>query len=472
MVPFEPGSKEYFVKRIPLPWIFLLIAALLMQSCATLPRLDEKRPNFLIILTDDQRYDTMSYMPVTQATLFDQGVSFTHAYDTTPLCCPARASILTGEYAHNTGVHTNDDRLNQTTFFYTLHQNGYNTGLVGKYLNSWQGMNRPEFDYWVSFFKGESSYDNPRLNINGSWGTHQGYITDLLGDYAIHFLDQAAKDPRPFVLLFAPNAPHQPATPYAGDENLLTDLAPWRPPSFNEADVSDKPKWLQERLLSPQEIAADDAFRRDQLLTLIALDRVDGRIFNEMKKNGQLDNTVIIFLTDNALLWGEHRMTSKNSLYEEAIHTPFAVRYPPLIPKPYVDSHLVANIDIAPTLYQLAGIPIPSNMDGLSLATLINGGPWRNALLLEGWPPRGTYSAIHTERYIYSETTGDKSEFYDLQVDPYELQNQIDNPYYQTIIQELKDQLHQLEQQHGAPPSMAPDLIPTLSPTIVPSPTP
>jgi arylsulfatase A-like enzyme len=146
------------------------------------------------------------------------------------------------------------------------------------------------------------------------------------------------------------------------------------------------------------------------------------------------------------------------------------MRYPPLVPKPYVDDRLVANIDIAPTLYQLAGLPIPSNMDGLSMVHLFNGGPWRNALLLEGWPPRGIYSAVHTERYIYSETTGDKPEFYDLQTNPYELGNQIDDPVYQTIIQGLKDQLHQLQKQKGAPPAIAPELIPTLNPTIVPTP--
>ena len=452
--------------------ILCLAGLLASQACATLPRINDRRPNFLIIITDDQRYDTMSYgvMPVTQATLFDQGATFTHAYDTTPLCCPARASLLTGMYAHNTGVKTNDNGLTYPNFIYTMQQNGYYTGLVGKYLNSWDGELRPEFDYWVSFFRGESAYIDPRLNNNGTWSTYKGYITDILGDDVIQFLDQAAKQPRPFILYFAPNAPHQPATPDPIDANKLTNLPAWRPPSFNEADVSDKPQWLQYKLLTPQEITQDDKFRRDQLLTLIALDRADAKIFDAMRQNGQLDNTVIIFLTDNALFWGEHRMTQKDSLYEEGVHTPFAIRYPPLIPKPVVKDQLVANIDIAPTILQLAGIPIPSNMDGLSMVNLFEGGPWRNALLLEGWPPRGSYSAIHTERYVYSETTGDKSEFYDLQTNPYELGNQINDPQYQTIIQQLRVQLHELQAQKGAPPTMAPEWIPTLSPTIVPTP--
>ncbi len=423
-----------------------LIGVVFLQSCVSLPRINDQRPNFLIILTDDQRYDTMDFMPVTKATIFDQGVTFTHGYITTPLCCPARASILTGMYAHNTGVETNDDPLTKTTFFQVLHQNGYYTGLVGKYLNSWNGEIRPEFNYWVSFFRGESPYTDPYLNINGSWATQKGYITDILGNYVIQFLDQAARQPRPFVLLFAPSAPHQPATPFQGDQDLLPDLPPYRPPSFNEADISDKPLWVQDQLLDPTTISRIDAFRRKQLLTLIALDRVDAQIFDEMRKNGQLDNTVIIYLSDNGLMWGEHRMFSKNSFYEEATKVPFGFRYPPLVPKPLVENQLVANIDIAPTLYQMAGIPIPANMDGLSWVNLLEGKPWRDSLLIEGWPPRGYYSAIHTEQYVYSETLGDKSEFYDLQSDPYELTNGIDNPAYQDLIASLKQKLHQMQE--------------------------
>ena len=250
--------------------IFCLACSVLAPACATLPRINDKRPNFLIILTDDQRYDTMGYgvMPVTQATLFDQGATFTHAYDTTPLCAPSRANILTGMYAHNDGVETDQSRLNYPNFIYTMQQNGYYTGLVGKYLNSWNGEPRPEFDDWVAFFGGSSRYINPDLNDNGTWSTHQGYITDILGDYVVKFLDQAATQPRPFILYFAPNAPHELATPDPIDENKLTNLSPWRPPSFNEPDVSAKPQWLQGKLLTPRVIHGEDEFRRNQLLTL------------------------------------------------------------------------------------------------------------------------------------------------------------------------------------------------------------
>jgi arylsulfatase A-like enzyme len=413
----------------------------------------DKRPNFLIIVTDDQRFDTMAYMPNTQRLIFDQGVTFTNGFVTTPLCCPSRASILTGMYAHNHGVLNNDEKLKYPTFIEAMHAEGYYTGLIGKYLNSWKGEARPEYDYWVSYFKGETPYYGPTLNINGEWKRYEKdeYVTYLLGDYAVDFLDEASRHKKNFILLFTPNAPHEPVTPAKEDLSLLTDLLPHRPPSFNEADITDKPIWLSvSHPLTEEEIADIDEFRRNQLLTLISLDRTIARIMTHLENNGLLDNTFIVFISDNGKFWGEHRITSKNGIYDEASRVPFAIRYPPLVPVPYTDTeHIVANIDIAPTILQLAGIQIPESMDGLSLVSLFKKGdaPWREGILLEGWPPRGTYSAIHTKRYVYAETIDDKSEFYDLQTDPYQMQNLIDDPSYQDLIEYHKELLHRMKTQ-------------------------
>jgi len=240
-------------------------------------------------------------------------------------------------------------------------------------------------------------------------------------------------------------------TPAKEDLSLLTDLLPHRPPSFNEADITDKPIWLSvSHPLTEEEIADIDEFRRNQLLTLISLDRTIARIMTHLENNGLLDNTFIVFISDNGKFWGEHRITSKNGIYDEASRVPFAIRYPPLVPVPYTDTeHIVANIDIAPTILQLAGIQIPESMDGLSLVSLFKKGdaPWREGILLEGWPPRGTYSAIHTKRYVYAETIDDKSEFYDLQTDPYQMQNLIDDPSYQDLIEYHKELLHRMKTQ-------------------------
>ena len=424
----------------------IVFFATALSGCSALPIKEDTRPSFIIILTDDQRYDTMQYMPQTQKWIFDQGVTFTNAFLTTPLCCPSRSSILTGMYAHNHGVHDNDGELKFKTVFEDLHAAGYYTGLVGKYLNTWDGERRPEFDYWVSFAHGESRYNNPRLNVNGEWIRHQDqYITYVLEDYVIKFIDQAAKKRKPFVLLFAPNAPHDPATPADEDKNKLKDLSPYRPPSFNEADMSDKPGWLaSDPPLNNQEIAALDKFRRDQILTLFSLDRSIDHVMSKLKETNELDKTLVIFLSDNGKQWGEHRMTSKNSYYEESSRTPFGLRYPALVPKPYVENGIIANIDIAPTLYDLAGLPIPSSVDGLSLVKLLHkDSQWRKGILIEGWPGRGVYTAIHTDRYLYAETTGDRTELYDLEKDPYELTNVIDDPQYKDVIAELKVMLEQ-----------------------------
>lgn len=401
------------------------------------------RPNFLIIITDDQRYDTMEYMPNTLAGIFEQGVTFSKAYVTTPFCCPSRSSIFTGMYAHNHQVRENKDPLNIETVMFALHENGYYTGMIGKYLNSWVGEPKPEFDSWVAIRSGESAYKDPELNVNGEWKIHPGYITYILADYAIEFLDKASKQSEPFLLIFAPNAPHTPTRPADEDLALYDQLPGYSAPSLNEEDVSDKPASISNKqLLTEDELKQLDDERRRQILTLIALDRKVGEILDKLEETGQLDNTVIIFLSDNGLHWGEHRLDSKSTLYEESSHVPFGMRYPALVPTPYVEQRLIANIDIAPTLYELAGINIPYRVDGQSLVDLFNPNKkWRDHILLEAWPPRGVWTAVHSGRYVYAETEGDLSEFYDLEVDPYQLENQINNPDYQDVIADMNKQL-------------------------------
>jgi N-acetylglucosamine-6-sulfatase len=436
--------------------LLLLVSVLVLQACGMLPRINDERPNFLIIITDDQRYDTMTYMPNTQSLIFDQGVTFSHGYITTPFCCPSRASILTGMYAHNHYVHVNEDKLNFPTLVEDLHGNGYYTGLVGKYLNSWKGEARPEFDYWVSFFGGTiPNYYDPDLNINGKWEKKTGYITYLFKDYVIQFLDQATRQRKPFLLLFTPNAPHAPYTPLKEDKVLYTDLPPYRPPSYNEEDISDKPASIANRPpLTEEDSVQIENIRRRQIQTLVSLDRSIGEIMKKLQESGELDNTVVIFISDNGKHWGEHRMDTKSTAYEESVRVPFGMRYPALIPTPRVEDKLVANIDIAPTLYDLSETPIPNSVDGLSLVDLLSGGDqWRSHVLLEAWPDRGHWTAIHTGQYIYIETDDDLSEFYDLEADPFELTSMIDEPEYQSTILELKEILTKEKQPRTNPPN-------------------
>jgi N-acetylglucosamine-6-sulfatase len=465
--------------------VAILVAILVTPAFAQSPAgtAPTSRPNFLVILSDDQRHDTMDYMPRTKARIFGEGVSFPNAYTTTPLCCPSRASILTGMYAHKHGVRLNPIPLQKETFVQHLKKSGYFTGQVGKYLNSWDGSARPEFDFWAAGPAGTARYFNPKMNINGTWSEQHGYLTHILRDYAIEFLRRAAQQDQPFVLLFSPNAPHfayppaggqagpegpldlafflRPPEPAPGDERLYENLRPHRPPSFNKSDLSAKPRWFGSLLpLTSDLITQVDDFRRKQLQTLAALDQAIESVLSALAAQGKLDETVVVYLSDNGHFWGEHGIAwGKNAVYEEASRVPFAVRYPRLASRPRVETRLVANIDIAPTFYELAGLPIPPEVDGRSLVPLLDSARtqavpavgWRDELLIEGWSGSAAlklgwapYAAIHTGRYVYVETEGDRSELYDLATDPHQQHNQAGNPTHASVVADLKARLKRL----------------------------
>jgi N-acetylglucosamine-6-sulfatase len=421
-----------------------------------------ERPNFLIIITDDQNYGTMEYMPRTQARIFDQGATFTDAYVTTSLCGPSRASILTGMYAHTHNVRENEDPLEEDTFVQALHEAGYYTGIAGKYVNGWGRTPGdeppPEFDFWAAHggMGGGGDYFDALLNVDGTWVGYTDYFTYVVRDHALDFLAQAEQRDRPFLLIFALHAPHFPADPAPGDESLYLDLPVQRPPSFNEADVSDKPVWVQEVApLTSERVAELDEFRLKQLQSLNAADEAVESVLEELDRQGALDDTVVFFLSDNGVALGEHRLyRKKRAAYQELVHVPFALRYPALVPEPRVESALVANIDIAPTIYELAGLPIPRRVDGLSLVPLLRGEDgWRDGLLLEAWAERYSYAAIHTGQYVYvdvgeglkhGEDRGE-AELYDLADDPYQLENRSGDPAYADLEADLRQRLKQAQ---------------------------
>lgn len=405
-------------------------------------------PNILLILSDDQRFDTIDYMPRTKSRIFNEGARFSRAYITTSSCCPSRSSILTGMYAHHHGVLVNNDPLEKKTFVQELKDTGYLTALVGKYLNSWDGSVRSEFDFWVSFAGGSSSYFDPHLNVHGEWQDRPGYITYILRDYALNFLDSALQQEQPFLLIYSPNAPHEPAFPATEDENLYADLPDYRPPSFNEEDVSDKPDWIQTLpIIADGDVQDIDAVRRRQLQSLNALDIAVESILDRIAEHGELDRTFVLYLSDNGYFWGEHRLRrGKGYAYEESILVPFAIRYPPLIPAAREVSELVANIDIAPTLYELAGLSIPSDTDGLSLMALLEAqGNWRDQLIVENWIEPDHYSAVRSDQYLYVAWDQFDPELYDTILDPYQLENLANLPEYSPVVAEFQaylDEMH------------------------------
>ncbi|MDZ7362311.1 MAG: sulfatase-like hydrolase/transferase [candidate division KSB1 bacterium] len=421
--------------------------AILLTGAAELLHAQNPRPNILVIITDDQRFDTVKdSMLRTQTRIFDQGVAFANAYVTTPVCTPSRASIMTGMYASRHGVRNNDSTFKLVSFVTRLREAGYYTGLVGKYLNSEDATPKPGYDYWVGL-PSEGFYYNPILNVNGAWKDHQGYLTYWLRDYAIDFLKKAAaRNNQPFFLFFNPKTPHSPFEPAPGDTILYRHLSPYRPPNFNEIDVSDKPAWLRSRpyLQKPWQDSVD-TIRRRQLQMLWSLDQSLDAILEELKNQGKLDQTAIFYISDNGFFWGEHRLTGKGRIYEPSIRVAFALRYPPLVPAGKIETRLTANIDIAPTIYQLAGLPIPKEVDGRSLLGLFQPQPaWRSELLIEGWPAKQAFSAVHTDRYVYVENENDRAELYDLVKDPYQLQNSADHPANAALVKDLQGRLQKL----------------------------
>ncbi len=409
----------------------------------------DTRPNFLIIITDDQRYGTVGeYMPATQELIFNQGITFTKAYIPTPMCCPSRSAILTGLYAHNNGVFRNTDRLRYDTFMQRLKPAGYFTGIVGKYLNSWNGSARPEYDFWSVFTFGSATYFGPQVNTQGVTSKRRGYMTDVLRDDALRFLKKAAtQQDKPFVLIFAPFSPHAPALPDTGDREAFSALSDFSAPSLGLVGQSSKPEWYGVRAAdSPERLAALMKFRRKQLQSNLAVDRAVEQLIGRLRDSGELDNTVVLFISDNGILWGEHGLTGKACPYEEAVHVPMAVRYPPLIAAGRVHDGLVGNIDIAPTIYEMANVTPPRTLDGASLLPVFSGevDRLRDDILLEGRSRTGNrrpYRALHTGSMVYIENDGATSELYDLTSDPYQLSNLINDPAYGSVRENLEGRL-------------------------------
>lgn len=420
---------------------YTLVCLLFLAASSVLgntARAESRPANIIIIVSDDQRYDqrTQRFMPATSRRLFDEGLNFTGAYVTTPACCPSRSSIMTGMYASTHGVKENDFLLLKPTLFERLPRNMFYTGLIGKYLNTWSGEPRSEFDYWVSFAGGNSRYKNPRLNVNGQWRDSKGYITYLFRDYAQEFIHRAQKENKPFLLYLAFNSPHYPYVPAAGDEKRYLDLPVPRPPSYMEEDLSDKPLWLRRiKKKRPDRIAMLDEIQRRQWQMLWSVDKSVEAIIATLESYDILERTVIFFISDNGLFAGEHQLASKDAVYEEAIHVPFAVRCPAIFGAGQ-RSELVANIDIAPTIFELAGQEVPGDLDGLSLLRLKDSSfKWRTDLLIEGYRSRKTraqFAAVHTGRFVYvmnnvdvKAEAADYLELYDLKTDPFQLNNRI-----------------------------------------------
>jgi N-acetylglucosamine-6-sulfatase len=424
----------------------LMLAALLVVGVAP-GQVEEgvaqtrERPNIVLILTDDLDTESVSVMPELKSLLIEEGTTFNNAFVTDPLCCPSRATFLRGQYSHNTHIAGNSPPeggfgkfrrlgLERSTVATWLDDAGYDTFYAGKYMNGYDDTRYvpPGWDRWYGWL---GMYHSPggeyRLNQNGHierYDMDQVHDTDLLKDKAVDFIRDKWGDGKPFFAYVAPNAPHTPAYVPKRHEGLFSDRSLPRSPSFNEEDMSDKPRVVRSPQFSHDEVKDLGDLYRKRLASLQSVDGVVGAIVTALRDTGQLDSTYIIFASDNGFFLGEHRRVDKSLAYEESIRIPLVVRGPG-VPAQKVN-HLVVNNDFAPTVAQLAGVDPPDFVDGKSFVPLLRDEKppleaWRTGFLVEHVTP--TYQALRTNDHTYVEWAGGDRELYDLEGDPYQLHN-------------------------------------------------
>ncbi len=423
------------------------------------------KPNIVFILTDDQRWDTLKYMPNVKRLLADRGVTFANSFVVNPLCCPSRASILTGDYSHTTGEWWNAPpwggfpkfHNDHSTIATWLHDAGYRTALFGKYLNQYQGTTYvpPGWDHWVALDGSQNRNDyyyRYYLNVDGHLAYHgaspKDYSTNVLADAAVSYIRNT---PGTLFTYFAPYGPHQPSTPAPGDGAAFAGIKPWRPPSYNQPDLSAEPPWVQKlHPMGSKRRKATDLLRQHMLESLLSEDRAVARIVAALAATGRLHDTMIVFASDNGFSWGEHRWHDKITPWEENIRVPLVVRYDPLTGTPRTDRHVVANIDYAPTFAQLAGVDAPG-AEGMSFLPLLQGRTvtWRTYIGIEGMGrPTGkripAFCGVRTSRYALTDYGDGGRELFDLSSDPYELSNLAAKPAQASLVAQLDAQIRRL----------------------------
>jgi len=474
-------------------WFRILLFSLLLVVPSDVIRrrssgaASDSRPNIVFILVDDLRWDELGCAghPYIKTPNIDriarEGAMFRNAFMTTPLCSPSRASFLTGQYAHANGITDNVDRSAAShklvTFPLLLHQSGYETAFVGKWHMGNDDTPRPGFDRWVSF-KGQGAYYDPDINEDGKSVKPAGYITDLLNGYAVEFIKR--RRDKPFLVYLAHKAIHPEANqnndgsvnladserfmPAERHKNLYAGKTVPRRPNAMRAPVG-KPA-LERRIGELPPLGAATGTRDEAILgrqrSLSAIEEGVGEILSALKETGQLDNTLIVFTSDNGYFYGEHGLSVERRLaYEESIRMPLLVRYPRMIKAGTAPDEIALNIDLAPTLLSVAGASAPGDMQGRSLAPLLKGEKvkWRDSFLIEYYSDRVFprmermgYKAARNGRwkYIHYLELEGMDELYDLKTDPYEMKNLINHPGAKKALGEMKQEMERLLKETNA----------------------
>jgi N-acetylglucosamine-6-sulfatase len=445
------------------------IAALILLLVLALPARAQEPRNVILILSDDHRYDFMSFMESAPDFLrtpgLDQmaagGLHVLNAFVTTSLCSPSRASILTGQYAHRHGVVDNSTPVPEGTRFFpeVLQEAGWRTAMIGKWhMGESNARPRPGFDHWVSF-QGQGRYVDPILNVDGDEGPVEGYTTEILTDYAIDWLEEQRGGDRPFFLHLAHKAVHAEFLPAPQDAGTYADVEVPYPPTMadTESNYRGKPRWVRAQRYGWHGVDyayhgdfTFDEFYRRYAETLLGLDRSVGRLLEYLEESGLAENTLVIYTSDNGFVLGEHGLIDKRHAYEESIRIPMLAWAPGWIEPGSAQDAMVRNIDIAPTIAELAGVEIPWTVDGESRLSALHGEDveTESDMLYEyyweyAFPHTPTTFALRGDRYkyIYYHGVWDINELYDLRTDPLERHNLISVPAFQDTANALRDRL-------------------------------
>ena len=488
-------NNPHFSKRIA-ALSLALTASLLFGMTSTVVAQTEK-PNFVVVLVDDMRWDDFgaggqSFVQTPNIdSLAADGARFVNAFTTTPLCSPSRASFLTGLYTHDHGIVDNSNTLGSRireldTFPQHLQKAGYETAFIGKWHMGTDGSKQPGFDYWVSL-SGQGANVDPEVTEGDTSQRVEGHVTDIFTDRAVSFLE-AGRD-RPFLLYFAQKALHP--DPRLGlteggfisaerHQGMYDNEPVMRSPSAAVPPV-DKPALMRNPFDLPPlglDTATTDATIRKRMEMMTGVDESVGRLLEVLQRTDQLDNTVFVVTSDHGYFYGEHGLNPQRRLaYEESARIAMVIRYPRLIKAGSLPDQMVLNVDLAPTVLNMAGLSVPDALPGHSVVPILAGNDpdWRSSFLIEhytnpnrararnrGQNPNAAretsefmrtsdmgYRAVRTERYKYIEYAhlDGMDELYDLETDPYELENIIDSAAAQPILTQMKTELSRLYQE-------------------------
>lgn len=438
-----------------------------------------KPRSVVFILSDDHRYDAMSFMGHALAktphmdAMARHGAHLKNAFVTTSLCSPSRASILTGLYTFRHRVIDNQRPVPDGTLFFPqyLQKAGYTTGFIGKWhMGAASDEPRPGFDYWFSF-KGQGHYyppnENYTINEDGRRVPQEGYVTTLLTQRAIRFLEQQRDQEKPFFLYLSHKAVHGPFTPEPKYEGTLA-TTPFELPASSRLltnNLLNRPRWLLDQRNSwhgmdfPLHTGSSiEELYKSYCESLRSVDDSIGAVMDQLKKMGIYDDTLVIYMGDNGFMFGEHGLIDKRVAYETSSRVPLLMQCPAIVPGGSVVNEVVANIDIAPTVMEAMGLKKPAHMDGQSFLPLAQGKsiPWREDFLYvyyweQNYPQTPTHFSLRGERYKYTTYYGlwDSDELFDIRADPMEQKNLIHDPAFESIKAQMQEKLYAMMEELG-----------------------